>query len=184
MQEPTPQAEQPAPKKEFTLKYEMIVALSAVFVSVATLFVYIYQAKIMQGQQHASVWPHLEWRYSIRSDEGFVLTVVNKGVGPAIVKSSTMSWDGQEVKNGYELLSKFVNMDSVGFYYSSVNDMVIAPNEKVEVLHVYVRDNPEYQRLQKALENLYPKLSFDICFCSIYDDCWLYRKGGKIVECK
>jgi hypothetical protein len=174
-----------ARKKKFVLKSEMIVALSAVFVSVATLFVYIYQARIMQGQQHAAVWPHLEWRYGYRSDDGFVLTVMNKGVGPAIVKSSKMTYEGDTVSDARELLRKFINLDSAGYFYSSVNNMVLAPNEKVEVFHVYVRNNQEYQKLQVELEHLYSKFSYEICFCSIYNDCWLYKgKGQKIEECK
>jgi hypothetical protein len=173
------------PKKKFVLKSEMIVALSAVFVSVATLFVYIYQARIMQGQQHAAVWPHLEWRYGYRSDDGFVLTVVNKGVGPAIVKSSEMTYDGNRVSDARELLSKSLNMDSVSFFYSSVDNMVIAPNEKVEVFHVYVRDSQEYLKYQLALEHFYSKFSYEMCFCSIYNDCWLYKgKGQEMVGCK
>lgn len=173
------------PRKKFVLKSEIVVALSAIFVSVATLFVYIYQARIMQGQQHAAVWPHLEWRYSIRNDDGFVLTVINKGVGPAIVKSSKMSCDGQEVKDSRELLAKFIKTDSVNFYYSSVDNMVIAPNEKLEVFHLYVKDDKEYANYQKAMEHFYSKLSYEICFCSIYNDCWLYKgKGQEMVECK
>ena len=80
----------PQPKKSFSLKPEMIIALSAVFVSVATLFVYIYQARIMEGQQHASVWPHIERQYVQTSTDGFILRVVNKGVGPAIIQSAKM----------------------------------------------------------------------------------------------
>jgi hypothetical protein len=185
MENSEPELTPPTSKKGFVLKSEMIVALSAVFVSVATLFVYIYQAKIMQGQQHAAVWPHLEWRYGFRSDDGFTLTVVNKGVGPAIVKSSKMTYDGLEVKDSRELLSKFVNLDSVGFFYSSVNNMVIAPNEKIEVVHLYVKDNKEYQKLQMEMEDFYSKLTYEICFCSIYNDCWLYKgKGQEMEECK
>jgi hypothetical protein len=58
--------ETPKPKPA-RFKVELVIALSAIFVSLATLVVYIYQARIMikqaeimQSQQHISVWnqPH------------------------------------------------------------------------------------------------------------------------------
>lgn len=173
----------PQPKKSFSLKPEMIIALSAVFVSVATLFVYIYQARIMQGQQHASVWPHIERQYVQTSTDGFILRVVNKGVGPAIIQSAKMRWNNEPVETPYHLLSKFVNPDSISLYYSSLEKMVLAPGEKVEVFHIYVKDQTEYYKLQKALENFYSKFSFEICYCSIYKECWLYGREEDLIPC-
>ncbi len=42
----------------------LMVGLFAIIISVATLFVYIYQTRLMQAQLHTSVWPHLEWATS------------------------------------------------------------------------------------------------------------------------
>ncbi|MCE2994973.1 MAG: hypothetical protein ACK5RG_03990 [Cyclobacteriaceae bacterium] len=174
----------PQPKKSFSLKPEMIIALSAVFVSVATLFVYIYQARIMQGQQHASVWPHIERQYVQTSTDGFILRVVNKGVGPAIIQSAKMRWNNEPVETPYHLLSKFVNPDSISLYYSSLEKMVLAPGEKVEVFHIYVKDQAEYNKLQKALKDFYPKFSYEICYCSIYKECWLYGREEDLIPCE
>jgi hypothetical protein len=65
--------ESPVPKEKRRINSELIVALSAIFVSIVTLFVYIYQANIMRKQQYASVWPHVIWDMMISSEEGFYI---------------------------------------------------------------------------------------------------------------
>jgi hypothetical protein len=54
-----------------SLREKIIVAFAAILISVMTLFVYIYQARIMQEQQHASVWPYIEWDMTLSTSEGF-----------------------------------------------------------------------------------------------------------------
>src|SRR5690606_17168272 len=77
-----------------TIKTQVAVAFAAIFVSTATLFVYIYQARIMQTQQQVAVWPYVEWLPSW-GDHGLYLEVSNKGIGPALVKKVTIKLDGK-----------------------------------------------------------------------------------------
>ena len=72
---------------------ELLLAAVAFFVSAATLGVYLYQARMMCAQQHASVWPYLEATYSNVDD--YRLVVRNKGVGPALVRQVEMTLDGK-----------------------------------------------------------------------------------------
>ena len=67
----------------FRFSTEMVVSLCVIFVSIATLMVYVYQARIMQSQLHASVWPYVEWGTS--NYQKFEIIVQNKGIGPALV---------------------------------------------------------------------------------------------------
>src|SRR5688572_27106200 len=79
------------------LKSEMIVAIAAIAVSIMTLFVYIYQARIMMDQQHTSVWPYVEWEstnINTETEQEYYIEVVNKGVGPALVKDTKLTLDG------------------------------------------------------------------------------------------
>src|SRR5687767_4080112 len=83
---------------------EWLIAFSALLVSVVSMGVYIYQAKIMQGQQLASVWPYIEWTTTFSADNGVYLSVINKGVGPARVNETHLFLDGKEITDVREML--------------------------------------------------------------------------------
>src|SRR5688500_3742991 len=85
--------------KTSRIRSEWVVAATAMTVSILSLAVYIYQAKIMQEQQQTSVWPYIEWTSTISSSDGFYISVINKGVGPAIVKKSRLTLDGKETNS-------------------------------------------------------------------------------------
>ncbi len=151
---------------------ELIVAFAAIFVSTATLFVYIYQTRIMLSQQRASVWPYVEWTYAMRSDQGFSLTVANKGVGPAIVRSAKLTLAGEPIATARDLLGRYVALDSTALVTTTIDDRVIAPGERLTLFHIDVRDRDEYVDLHRKLDPLFQNLEFRICYCSIYGDCW------------
>jgi hypothetical protein len=93
--------------KKSRLKPELIIALCATVVSLATLAVYIYQARvmirqaeIMQSQQHISVWPYLETLTTtvVSTDKPHeaYFEIENKGIGPANYKAG-----GNESRRGH-----------------------------------------------------------------------------------
>jgi len=94
-------------KKGF--RSEHWVALTAIFVSLATLTVYIYQARLMQRQQHASVWPFVECMPSFYEGVGLQYIAENKGVGPALIKKVTYTFAGNQTES---LDSLFQMVDS------------------------------------------------------------------------
>lgn len=158
------QEEVKPPKK---LDTGLIVGLSAIFISIATLFVYIYQARIMVKQQHASVWPRIEW---VRSNvNGTFVEVVNKGIGPAIIKNSTFKLDGKEYstvdKMLNELLGQPQNFDAIT---SFISGRVMSPGESFKPF--VVLDSVNAHKLDSVLSNR--QFELEICYCSIYDDCW------------
>jgi hypothetical protein len=158
------------PKKG--LKSEMIVAVAAIVVSVMTLFVYIFQARIMMDQQHTSVWPYVEWSTTFTSEDTqeFYLEVANKGVGPALVKQATLSLNGKEYQNYREMLGELLGEDErdrLWIVYSSVDNRVLAPGEVVKIFHV---KNWKEARIPQVD---YSGIAYSLCYCSIYDDCWI-----------
>lgn len=173
-------SEEPKEKRR-PFRSELIVALAAITISVATLFVYIYQARIMQEQQHVSVWPYLEWTFTMSSSEGFFISLENKGVGPAIIKSAKLTLDGEQTE-ARAFVEKIVGtIDSLSLFTESVEGRVLAPGDKVQPFHVGVRDLREYRALQKKFDGVYVKLAYVVCYCSIYGDCWT-SKGLEVVE--
>ncbi len=66
---------------------EMIIAVSALIVSLITAFASIYSAFIDRAYARSSVWPRLEIHRSYSDkDSSFSYMVNNKGTGPAVIK--------------------------------------------------------------------------------------------------
>ncbi len=177
--------------KKTRLKPEMIIALCATFVSIATLAVYIYQARvmisqaeIMRSQQHASVWPYLETLTttavsSDKPDEAY-FEVENKGIGPAIVKEVVIKVDGVVMKDNNELFESLIGKtDTLSISTNAVRNRVVASGEKIRAFHI-VGDE-----LVKKFAIAFQKQKFEyiICYCSVYDNCWT-ANGTKVIEGK
>jgi hypothetical protein len=83
-----------------TWNVDKILSVSAIVVSTCALVVSILQTRIMQTQQEKSVWPHVGWyiKSGWQSDStgSFSIKVVNKGIGPALIKDVTLVLDGQK----------------------------------------------------------------------------------------
>ena len=157
------------------IKTQLIVAYAAIFISLATLFVYIYQARIMQEQQHAAVWPYLEWLPSW-GDHGYLIQVENKGVGPALVKNVSIKLDGKEVENMDQMFSILMDSAFTDYGYSTVKGRVIAPGEVVMALII---DKAIANGIREKLKE--HKFQYEICYCSVFNDCWV-SSGTTITE--
>lgn len=69
------------------INIELLLGTSATFLSLTALVVSIFQTRIAREQQQASVWPHLQDQYVVM-DKKFTWSVINNGIGPAIVKAT------------------------------------------------------------------------------------------------
>lgn len=155
---------------------EFLLAGVAFFVSVATLVVYLYQARMMREQQHAAIWPYLESYYSNLGD--YHLAVKNKGVGPALVQKVEMSLDGKPLADNRALAEAVMGPGSEVDYQSSALDRrVLAPGEEV----VYFRiPDPAAAKAFQAREKGHD-FKIKITYCSVYGDRWL-SEGMKVTR--
>lgn len=168
MEETIEPANPPVPPKS-KIRSEWVVAFSAVLVSILTLFVYMYQARIMMEQQHASVWPYLEWTITNSPGTEFYLSVSNKGTGPAIVKHTDLKLDGQSIGHR-ELVRALVGnrLDSLWDFYSQVDYRVLAPGDEIRLFQVKTNEGVRLPRLPGVSK----RIQYTICYCSVYKDCW------------
>ena len=137
----------------------LLVGLTAIFISVATLGVYIYQAKIMQSQLHTAVWPYIE--SSTSNYQSFYLEVTNKGIGPAIIKNSTWYVNDKEAKSleeFFELLlgEKKKKMMVISSY---VNGRVMSAGESFKPFQVI--DSTNMHLVDSAFRT--QNVRFEIC---------------------
>ena len=166
-------------------------ALTALGISGLALAVGAYQTRLMQTQARASVWPYvvIGFNYADFGErQGFDLHVQNNGVGPAVVQSTVVRLDGKPVKHWDDViaaLKKGHEGESAQASLSGLHGIVIPPstNRDTDVSAIRTTD----AALGKVLYGAIDRLGIDICYCSIYDDCWtshwLQRKPEPVSSC-
>jgi hypothetical protein len=118
-------------------------------------------------------------------DNEFVISVENKGIGPAIIKDVTMKLDSTVVGSNSTLFRELLGNADFSFSNSTVEGRVILQGEKVEMVHVF--DSSAARAIDSLLLWNSSKHTFalEICYCSVYDDCWRTNGTKAIVsDCK
>lgn len=156
------------------------ISLLAVLISLGALGVSLYEARIlreqqqlMQEQQAASVWPYLEHEivYTYDTEKaGVQFAIANKGVGPARIDTAVIRLQGQTIED-YSALSNilrdFFPPDTPFTLSYASPSGVLSADETYRILQVssprFPGDAEYYRKIQ---------LDFQLCYCSIYSDCW------------
>jgi len=143
-------------------KPEMIVALSALLMSMVTTIVGVYSASIDRAYARASIWPRLEV-YESNANKSFSYGITNSGNGPALIKYAIVTYDQKPVKYWHEI----PNFPKITQSYMSTR---ILPSQKTVI--PFQTGEEGY----KALKKLTAGIGMTLCYCSIYDECWLTTK--------
>lgn len=155
-------------------------ALAALLLSMMALFVSIYEARILKEQQQimlaqekTSVWPYLDGRLAYEYSDKIRIryTLENKGIGPSKIRRMKLLFDDHPIESYTELLDSldqfFPDSSDVGVSYRVAEGEVISPDEKMELLVIEgLRFPNDWQKVREL------NLQFDLCYCSVYDDCW------------
>lgn len=179
---------------------EITVAVSVVVISVASLFVAVFQGIVMQRTLEASVVPVVQYgtgNYDLeRSEWRLILSLTNTGLGPAEIRDFRMSWNGGEITDTSAFLTlccvpegvpddqraAFVRQafvdGEIGFLFDAVEGRFLAPQEEVEFvsgLRPDARTQPNGRAIWDALDEARPDITVEICYCSVFGDCWQAR---------
>ena len=155
----------------------MFVAILAVVINIITVSVYIYQTDIMQSQQHASVWPYVEWRGVYNQETGYKLQIRNNGIGPALIKSALFYFDDQAVSHPDSLMVKLLGTDRFPHLTDHIENRVLPAGEVVNLIEI---KDDQYAGLL-YMNQLKGNFSYEICYESIYKDAWM-SKGTTVTN--
>jgi len=173
MQEP----EEKAPRRR-GISPEMIVAVSAVIVSLCALVVSMYEANSVRAQQKTSVWPYVDFDVSY-SGQGLRLGFTNKGIGPALIRGFEVTVDGQPVTSLEAMITALVGPDSgIGYdVYKTArfNGEVMPAGQTVRLFEVDSGWTPEL----RAFADTLGRVRVRYCYCSVYGDCWWADSEGR-----
>lgn len=167
-------------EKEKGPELSVVLALIAVLISVCTMVISLVETSIMQKQQQAmtesakvSVWPYVTTLTTTGMDNGeiqFKMIVENKGVGPALINTMELLYDGNSVdKSLIEAVRDHCPDAIVTNYFSnSIQKMILSPGEKKSIVSFNLKD-ADFMNFAQFTE----KVDTRYCYSNIYGDIWV-----------
>lgn len=152
--------------KRWYTKPEMIVAMSALLMSLITTIVSVYSAYIDRQYARASVWPRLEIYRSFKVDE-FSYGVTNSGNGPAIIEYATIRYRSEPIR-----VWKDLPIDG-NFVQSHLGSRILSAQNTIQPLHY------TGEAVQQLID-IDNELSIELCYCSIYEECWVTQRTNEV----
>lgn len=171
---------------------QTVLAVIGIFTGAVALYAALNESDAVRKQLDASVWPNVEpgtdrWskeavarRDEFAGAEGpmFRFTVLNSGIGPAKIEGVRIRVDGVAQRDWRSVLNALMESpDAVGpegfrFSTSTLGGRVIPAGEQVNPVTLM---GPDAEALIASLdrEDSDERFSLEICYCSVYDQCWL-----------
>jgi hypothetical protein len=163
--------------------FDLAVAVSAIVISVISLFVAIEHSNVERQLVAANSWPYLKAEYSNQDHAGanrISLFVTNAGVGPAKLETVELFLHGQPIANSETLLSRCCGVDPNNHptvhWTTGPQAAVLRPGETIELLALLQtpENKPVWDRLNQSLDGV----TFRGCYCSVFDECWIGDMQG------
>jgi hypothetical protein len=159
-----------APERGTRVSVEMLLGVSASFLSLCALVVALLQTRIAREQQYAAVWPYLEIG-SGRIDGKFTLQLENKGVGPAVVKSVELKHRGQVAPSYVSVFNAALERFTGPRFYAIVRPgSVLKPGEELLLFEID-KDPVNAARLDALVAD--PGFALRIVYADVYGNCWV-----------
>ncbi len=163
-----------------------IMAIGALLVSLLALGVSVFEARILKeqqeimfSQQKASVWPYLLTDIQVELSDAFSITysVANKGIGPTKISEAQLFLNGEEQPDYVSLFRAlrmlFPDTANLTLSLGALEGEVLSADEQRDVIVIRSSRFDGDLELMERLE-----LDYQICYCSIYDDCWTVTGGA------
>ncbi len=177
---------------------ELLVAACVVIISLASLFVAVFQGVVMQRTMEASVMPLVQVGHGNIDDNGvdwsIQITVTNTGLGPAQVHYLAMYWNDELITDTSDFMAaccspeEIAPDDRLDYMYSlfrsremalvfdDVQMRYLAPQERVDFIRFDRPDEdtqPRGHAVWQAVDAARRDISYETCYCSVFDQCWV-----------
>jgi len=173
---------------------DLIIALSAIFISAVSLAVAVHHGKTMEKLVAANSIPH------VTVESGNILpelgtapvshaSLRNVGVGPAQIKSLTLRYKGKPVRSLQELAKTCCNLDldAAEMVVNQERDRFIPAGERSLIYRFpkTARNAEIWDKMEQARRDV----DLDICYCSVFDECYRYvtgptRSRSRVKQCE
>jgi len=164
-------------KKKFRFDVNVLLGLSAVFLSASALIVSIIQTTIFKEQQFATVWPYMQIS-AFYSGNSYSYGLENKGVGPAIIKNFTYTYQGKNYSSTREAFAAIFGGGAKGVGYSAITkDYVFKSGESIATLTLDMPDSLIQDYISKWEST---DLTLNLIYSDVYGNCWELSNGVTI----
>ncbi len=168
---------------------DRIIGLSAMLISLLTLLIFIYQTSLMRTQSRLSVKPRLAFSTNINfkdSTATYTSVIINKGLGPAIIESINIVYEGERYaldferffENSFKGLEKYGQLDR---HATMEKGSTLMAKEKVEMykFSFSTRYIPEIMKILKISEEDEIPFDIEVVYSSIYEEQWRYSANDE-----
>lgn len=156
---------------------DVIIACAAIIVSAASLWVALRADQTQEQLLKASVWPYVQYDTSDATGEGgkrIAFEVRNAGVGPALVRSVAVSYNGHYYGTLHELMMACCKVvPHHNMFATTLHDTVIMAHDTVPFITVLPAkvDAASYSRILAGRFHI----RMQMCYCSVLGDCWFFN---------
>ncbi|MDC7998382.1 hypothetical protein [Gilvibacter sediminis] len=162
-------------------KTDRLIGLSAMLISLLTLIIFVYQTNIISKQSKLSVKPRLSFSSSETTIDSLVIfeqSITNKGLGPAIVNTANIVFEGKTypLDFGTFVFEKFDKLETLGILRQTSgldNGTTLSPNDRIVIFEFEapLKNVPQIIKYLKLNpENYDPQWNFHLKYSSIYED--------------
>ena len=160
---------------------DRIVSFSAIFISLITLIIFIYQTNLMRKQSKLSVLPRVSFNEVVVKNDDFQtirLELKNKGLGPAIIESCHIVYKGKKHEPNFVQFFEdyFPQLDTIlSFPSATYLDSGNTLGEKESLtLFIMQIDNDDIALFESTFSLSKRSSHFDveIEYSSIYEEKW------------
>ena len=188
---------QAQPRRTGRSRVDLILAVTAIFLSAVSLFVAMENSQTQREMVSASTWPFPTTFIKIGANEhgDVVLGLVNAGVGPAKLQSFEVFYKGKPVTSALDLLRRCCGLSADGkaaaaavngwLYRATVDDVVLRVGEELPA--ITVRPNPKDPQLAERFGRALSDITYQGGYCSVLDECWssdfAATRATKVKQC-
>jgi len=162
---------------------DIMLAMSALVLSVVSMFIAIQNHHAMKQLVMANSWPYLQHESSNVGKSGdavVLLGLANAGVGPALVEKFTVNYQGAPMKSTTDLLRHCCAKDAgdlqtlqANLITGTMNGRAVAARDSAYFLEMQKPGEGPLLDLWKALDHARRYVSTGVCYRSVLGDHWI-----------
>lgn len=139
--------------------------------------VLVVQTNVLQQQLGAQVWPYVSFSSSF-SDDSVRLILANDGLGPAILRSETLTFDGKPQRGFIAMLHSILGPHVARHYHVGIDVSDDAPGNVLRPGDTHTMFKLTNKELAPRLARASEHIDMQLCYCAIIPGkCWRTTSG-------
>ncbi|MGC1381305.1 MAG: hypothetical protein WA814_09840 [Candidatus Baltobacteraceae bacterium] len=162
-------------------RLDFAIAIGALLISTVAAAASVYQTRVIAQQFSATVWPYLSFDQT-NSPSLLEVTIANDGLGPAIIRAVTISWNGKREASLETLVADLAREPRSRAESSEAArahlpvklmtstptiGMVIPANSQHTIFRM--EGSPRVQAFRPGIA----RIDVSLCYCSLTGNCWV-----------